>query len=341
MNIIYSVTLSDRVKLLHLCLYYTELPSVGPFHASCDEIHSVMEVAVFVGLSLMFMGTAHTCTTQTSFVFREENFPNVGMYCPTPSLLSSKIPLHHCKLYCIHSSQCIALNYNESDGTCTELLTPCVQTDNDPTMLYIMFNKREQRHCFTWIWRKRLLAKDTRLMYTTLGDVKVARIVYQAGFYPAYLSANGARCYTGTGTQTLSSRNNNCEVLVLSPNCTAAWVPYEAGQPIPTGAETAGPTMDGEATYTVMFAPNGNPDKYRIGYYTVANGYGTITYSNAHHYATTMKMLVLLWWGIRPTCCTWEIRSLEQIPRFWLKYRSNNNNTSEEICDLFVNLLNC
>ena len=300
-----------------------------------------MEVTVVVGLSLVFMDIAHTCTTQSTFVLREENFPNVGMYCPMPSLFSSKIPLHHCKLNCIHSSQCVALNYNESDGTCIELSSPCVQADKDPTMLYMMFNKREQRHCFTWIVRKHLMAKHTRLLYNTFGDVKVARIIYQTGFYPAYLSANGARCYTGTGTQKLSSKKYVCEVLVLSPSCTAAWVPYEAGQPIPTGAKTAGPTMDGEATYPVMFAPNGNPDKYRIGYYTVANGYGTIIYSHALHYATTMKMLVLLWWGIGATCCTWEIGSLGQIPRFWLKCRSNNNITSEEICDLFMNLSSC
>ena len=254
-----------------------------------------MEATIFVGLSFMFIDIAHTCTTQTSFVFREENYPNAGLYCSTQPLLSSKVPQHHCELNCIHSSKCVALNYNESDGTCAELSTPCVQADNDPTMLYMIFSKREQGRCFAWIVNNELTTNHTRQVYNTLGDVKLARILYQTGFYPAYVSANGAHCYTGTGTKRINSFNNICEVLELSTSCTSAWVPYEAGQPIPAGAEAAGPTTEGEATYPVMFAPERQPNKYLIGYYTAANGYGTITYSNAHHFAKTMKMLVLLW----------------------------------------------
>ena len=275
-----------------LCLdVHIILACISRFHA----MHCAMEATIFVGLSFMFIDIAHTCTTQTSFVFREENYPNAGLYCSTQPLLSSKVPQHHCELNCIHSSKCVALNYNESDGTCAELSTPCVQADNDPSMLYMMFSKREQRRCFTWIVHNELTTNHTRLVYDTFGDVKVARILYQTGFYPAYVSANGAHCYTGTGTKRINSFNNICEVLELSTSCTSAWVPYEAGQPIPAGAEAAGPTAEGEATYPVMFAPERQPNKYLIGYYTAANGYGTITYSNAHHFAKTMKMLVLLW----------------------------------------------
>ena len=173
--------------------------------------------------------------------------------------------------------------------------TLCTLAINDPTMEYIRFNKRVHSQCFTWVVLGELTENHTRQMYNTNGDVRVARILYQSGFHPAY--AIGGWCYTGTGVHRINDGNNLCEVLVLSPSCTAAWVLYEAGQPLHTGAESVAHTAEGEATYPVMFAPVGEPGVHLIGYYTVANGYGTISHANAHHPATTMRMLVLMWFN--------------------------------------------
>ena len=255
-----------------------------------------METTAFLVLSVILLDTAHTCSTASSNFSMVANFQNAGFYCSTQSLSSSKTPLHHCKLNCIESVKCTAVNYNRSDGICTALSTPCVIADEAPVMMYFIFNNRVQRHCFNWIKQNKLTKQHSRYVYDIIGVVKVARILYKTGFYPAHLRND--ICYTGTGTTRLHSRNKVCEVLVLSPSCTATWAPYEARQPIPAGAETAGLTVEGEATYPVMFAPEGNPGQYRIGYYTVVNGYGTVTLNSAHHYATKMKILILLWWGI-------------------------------------------
>ena len=255
----------------------------------------VMEIIIFFVTIFMLPDVAHTCKKASSLAFKKDNFPNGGIYCATDANVRSTVPLHHCKSSCLLSPKCTAVNYNVSDTTCTEISTPCTLATNDPTMEYIMFNKRVHGRCFTWVVRRELTKNHTRQVHDTIGDVRVARILYQSGFYPAY--AIGGWCYTGTGTKRIDNRNNVCEVLVLSPSCTAAWVLYEAGQPLPTGAESAGPTTEGDATYPVMFAPEGEPDVYLIGYYTVTNGYGTISHANAHHHAITMRMLVLMWFN--------------------------------------------
>ena len=221
------------------------------------------------------------------------NFPNRGLYCATHGGRRSNIPLHHCKSNCLQSSQCTAVNYNVSDATCTEMSTPCALAIYDSTMIYMLFNERVREQCFTWIMHSELTSSHTRQVYDKNGKKRVSRILYQSGFYPA--SSDDRWCYTGTGIELINRENNVCEVLILSPSCTEAWVPYEAGQPLPSGAETAGITEEGEATYPVMFAPEIDPDHYRIGYYTVASGYGMITYGSAHHHATAMMMLVLIW----------------------------------------------
>ena len=254
-----------------------------------------MEIIVFFVTLFMLTDVTHTCATGLALAFNEDNYPNRGVYCATGTRFRSIIPLHHCKSNCLLSPKCAAVNYNVSDATCTEISTPCTLGVNDPTMEYIMFNTRVQSQCFTWVVHNELTENHTRQVYNTIGNAKVARILYQNGFYPAY-DENGW-CYTGTETQRLSSGSHVCEVLVLSPSCTAAWVLYEAGQPLPAGAESAGPTAEGDATYPVMFAPVGEPDVHLIGYYTVTNGYGTTTHAGAHHHATTMRMLALMWFN--------------------------------------------
>ena len=270
-----------------------------------------MEARAFVVITLMFTDTVHAYTTGLSFEYEEENCPNIGVYCTTQPLLSSKVP-HHCKLNCIESLKCEAVNYNESGGTCTEILVPCVMANIDPTMMYIMFNKRIHSHCFTWVERREVMRNHTRQVYNRNGNVTVARILYKSGFCPAYTNSFG--CYTGTGIQRINTANNVCEFLVLSPSCTTAWVPYEAGQPIPTSAEYAGLTAEGDAANPVMFAPNGMPVYYLIGYYTVTNARGILTYADAHHFAKKMRMLVSLWWGIHVTVVS-EICLCNQFPR--------------------------
>ena len=264
-----------------------------------------LETRTFVVITLMFTDTVHAFTTGLSFEYKKENVPNVGVYCTTQPLFSSKVPLHRCKLNCIQSLKCTAVNYNKSDGTCIEISAPRVLADNDLTMMYIMFNERVHKHCFTWVMRRELIAHHSREVYNRNGKATVARILYNSEFYPAYANSRGS--YTATGIQLINTVDNVCEVLVLSPSCTTAWVPYEAGQPIPTRAETAGYTTEGEVTYPVMFAPNGEPDNYLIGCYTAANGYGMLTHTSARHFVSQMMMLVLLWGGMCLKCVHWKM----------------------------------
>ena len=162
-----------------------------------------MEIIVFFVTIYMLTYVAHTCATGLSLTFKEDNFPNRGIYCATGARFRSTIPLHHCKSNCLLSPKCAAVNYNVSDAICTEISTPCTLAINDPTMAYIMFNKRVHSQCFTWVMLSEITENHTWQVYNTIGDVRVARISYQNGFYPAY--AIGSWCYTGKGTQRINN----------------------------------------------------------------------------------------------------------------------------------------
>ena len=183
-----------------------------------------MEIIVPFVTIFVLTDVTHTCTTGIAFVFNEEKFPNRGLYCATHRGRLSNIPLHHCKSNCLLSPKCAAVNYNVTIyNTIWRHMhwnIDSLYAIIDSTMIYMMLNERVHEHCFIWIKGSELTASHTRQVYNRNGNKRVSRILCKSGYYPA--SSDGRMCYTGNGIALISSNNNVCEVLVLSPCCTAA-----------------------------------------------------------------------------------------------------------------------
>ena len=148
-----------------------------------------------------------------------ENVPSIPGAC-APAVLRIWQEAH-CQSSCLLSPKCVAVNYNVSDATCPEISTPCTLAINDPTMEYIMFNKRVHSQCFTWVVLSELTEYHTRQVYNTIGDVRVAQISYQNGFYLAY--EIDSWCNTGTGTQRINNEVFVVYMMTQSSKRLAVW----------------------------------------------------------------------------------------------------------------------
>ena len=164
---------------------------------------------------------AHTCATGLSLTFKEDKFPNRGIYCATDARFRSTITLHHCQTNGLLSPKCAAVNYNVSDTTCTEISTPCTLAINDPTMEYIMFNKRVHSQCFTWVMLSEVTENHTRQVYNTNGDVR-PEFYIKVGFIQLMRLAAGATLgqeHTESTMATMSLKSKYFLQVVLQPGC--------------------------------------------------------------------------------------------------------------------------
>ena len=176
---------------------------------------------------------------------QERKVSQCGCVLWNSTFVQFKSPLHHYRLNCIQSPKCASVNYNECNGTCIELPVPCVLGDNNPTKMYMMYNNKVHNDCFHETALAELTANHIRQVYNTSNNRKVTRILYQTGAYPACARVNSAKCFSGTGTLWIKNNKDDiCEILVLSPSCTAAWVLCKAGQPLTACTETEGPIAD-------------------------------------------------------------------------------------------------
>ena len=51
--------------------------------------------------------------------------PSSEWYCPVEGNIPPTISLHHCKIYCLHTPGCEAVNHNLTTNFCTQLTVTC------------------------------------------------------------------------------------------------------------------------------------------------------------------------------------------------------------------------
>ena len=79
-------------------------------------------------------------------------------------------------------------------------------------------------------------------------------------------------------------------VLVVSPSCTLAWVPYKAGDSLPDGAQQAG-VLNGVAVYSIM-VPLEEIGIQRFGFYVIGEDVGHYASYGDNYNTTDMYILV-------------------------------------------------
>ena len=182
-----------------------------------------------------------------------------------------------CALECIELDSCVAFSHNATDRTCTRTSEPCplALPATGRVFMYAVLLEKPVDKCFGWVTLIPLDPDIDRMLTSDRPDFRVARLTknditdiavvgYQSNNY----------CYAGYSTIEVESIRGPewaCERLHIADDCTAFWVPYSAGDTLPTRAVTGGAmTTGGNVMYVTKFFAivYGTVQMSVIGHYT-------------------------------------------------------------------------
>ena len=212
----------------------------------------------------------------------------------------TNIERHHCTQSCITDPRCWVLSYNFMNQSCSFGAEPCAVVDLDPDSLLLIYRKRLKEQCVTWItpfndpenthFSKRLVETyPHHSHHYAVGRMIIGSDVHlgvvdkpsAAGF--AYFVVGGAV------TETM-----NYELLSVHPSCTLMWLPYQAGEKIPSGALKLGYYVaSGKHSYSIRTFVYSDIT-YVYGVYVTDDSVGHYTY-NGVKTKSTMDILTQPW----------------------------------------------
>ena len=218
-----------------------------------------------------------------------------GTFC-TMSGLQFHSPPKLCIHACLESDSCIAFSYNATDGTCTLTSEPCplaLSVPGTDKYMFAVFSEKPLAQCFLWLPINRYDPVDDRAIIFKhyLSDAAVARLKKNNVTTLGYEALVG-KCYASTpdsGKVHARTDGWTCERLRIVNGCTAIWVPYNAGETLPTRAVTGGAMTNGDVMYVAKLLIR---SELFCGYYTEENQEAHAT--NTGHRVTSMRMELLV-----------------------------------------------
>ena len=201
------------------------------------------------------------CTSAAKCQSFQYQLPTIGRYCPAEGLLLHNLPFHECKLVCLESRTCAALNYNHTAGECAHFSDPCIKAMTDPIMSFALFPPRkEAEQCYEW--RPINLRAWDRAVLLHLRDRYALRMLKKGKYYGGYFGPTRGECYANDGTGTLININVYlCESLWINEGCTVYPEEYTLGNEIPKRAVIVGLWPNG---LKVVVAGVGNGPGYYV-----------------------------------------------------------------------------
>ena len=174
----------------------------------------------------------------------------------------------------------------------------CVTADSSSDFSMMTIRTDSSPHCLEWMPFNKTYGVNygypKRAIKAPMGQDRVttvARKVTADGLQAGRSSSLEYKAYVLDSQKKRRTFGNGYEILLVNSGCSTAWVPYTAGDPIPTGAVTIGEDMLTERHYVVG-------TKYTTYMYftTYKAGAGQAFYaaSNSVTSSTNMYMLILL-----------------------------------------------
>ena len=207
----------------------------------------------------------------------------------------TKISHHLCTHRCMTSRGCILANYNVEQRYCSLSDALCVQYITDDRFVVAFFGSKEAL-CLKWVSytlydnastiKSTNCHPDPSLTTCALGRLVLSPDYSVPGKY--FHSAQGVWAVL-KGTETTEGEK---EILNIQDDCQVIWVPYTAGDTLPTGAIVGG-----------YLARNGGTDLYIIrarindltlfGYYNPMEAQGYVSHARIYQ-LISMEILVLI-----------------------------------------------
>ena len=155
-----------------------------------------------------------------------------------------------CKLYCLQSPSCEAVNYNLTENICSQLTVTCPKAVSRLGMALFLSTGRQPEQCLEWIPIENGDPVGDRSV-TEDSERFVARMQKDGNDLVCYLLRQANDCLSSDDSGTIQSKYEGfpCQYLRVSDGWTVMYVDYELDTPLPNMALIGGYTADGRPVY--------------------------------------------------------------------------------------------
>ena len=173
--------------------------------------------------------------------------PFHGRVCPTEGIIKQNLSWHQCKMFCLNTASCQAINYNFTENVCEYFIISCTKAISHPGMAYILFTERHPQQCIEWVPRGNGYPADDDRSVTENNMQFVARMQTAGNDWVGHQLRTGRQgCFAQDDKGDINtSFGLPCQYMRVRRGCTVYYVDYELGAPLPRTAVNAGYTAGG------------------------------------------------------------------------------------------------
>ena len=210
----------------------------------------------------------------------------------------SDINLQLCIALCVRDGNCWTLSYNYADNYCILVQEVCASAEENPNFAMMMLRSNQTQPCVEWISfssdygaQKGYPARAITGYYQTNGHGTPARAFTSQKLFTGWSTTGSYKAFVFDSNQEKITLEDGFDILAVHIQCSTAWVPYKAGEPIPPQAVAAG-SEDSKTKYVIRSSLGDSFVSY--GSYTTDDTLGYYSYNGGLHSTTNMHILIRL-----------------------------------------------
>ena len=251
-------------------------------------------------LSILLLGmSVYTKDICTNVTIKK---PLDGYYCTsdTNTVQLSNVPYHLCTHYCISVWQCPMLSYYENKAMCLVYREICVVMVKGTEEVFrsIMLYEPPKNECISWLPYQGSDPSGERLVYKDSNYL--IRQHHNNEILPGKVKKPSMKVRTVSlfnGPIRINKEaNSKTEFLVVSDVCSIAWVPYVAGNEMPSRAVVGGQTVDGRPLFVAsLWTADTSTNMGVFGYYDPETKLGYATTGGQTVSNSSVNIMVEIW----------------------------------------------
>ena len=231
--------------------------------------------------------------------------PLNGYHCPFDSgtVQLSHVPDYICTHYCVSRLQCPLMSYYVNKGICLLHKRLCVQMVQDSEQMFssIISYQTVKYECISWLpYHLRNISENYRFVHMVYRNKSshVIRLYHKNEILPGRIGNSKVKTVSLADDTSRITVNPDAatEYVVVSDVCSIAWVPYVAGNEIPSRAVVGGQRADGGPLFVAaLWTTNDDKEqRYSYGYYDPESRQGHALNSGPRLNAS-VDMMVEIW----------------------------------------------
>ena len=233
-------------------------------------------LAVILELHLLFVTIV--CSQNKCSSIDSKN-PFHGRGCPTEGIIKPNLFWHQCKMFCLNTASCQAINYNFTENVREYFTVSCTKAISHPDMAYLLFTERQPQQCIEWVPRGNGNPADDDRSVTEDNRRFVARMQTAGNDWVGHQNGAGRQaCFAHDDKGHINtSYDLPCQYLRVRRGCTVYYVDYELGAPLPRTAVIAGYTVGGLPVYIGIADGDARSGHYIPGSKALIMAFGNAT----------------------------------------------------------------